>query len=241
MKKVNKIISIVALASMIFSSTAFAHKGRLDSNQGHKDNKNVSGLGSYHYHCNDSPAHLHKNGVCPYANGYSASTSSSSKSTSNSSKSNSSSASSAQSVSTPAPAPTPKIVATNLRTFVNGYEIPTFSHSDLGGAYIIAEDMVNYGFDTSWNDATKTLTIKTNNEKTLIPMDMSYYKQFNAGTKFFDIKDNYIDVVLDNGTYTYHPQSYNCGGYMAISADELKMFGYWLWDNDNQAVNLWTR
>ena len=46
-----------------------AHSGRTDSRGGHKDNKNKSGLGSYHYHCGGHPAHLHPNGVCPYANG----------------------------------------------------------------------------------------------------------------------------------------------------------------------------
>ena len=48
---------------------AEAHSGRTDANGGHRDNKNKSGLGSYHYHCNGHPAHLHTNGVCPYAVG----------------------------------------------------------------------------------------------------------------------------------------------------------------------------
>lgn len=43
-----------------------AHSGRTDSNGGHKDNKNASGLGFYHYHCGGYPAHLHDGGVCPY-------------------------------------------------------------------------------------------------------------------------------------------------------------------------------
>ncbi|WP_138311747.1 MULTISPECIES: YHYH domain-containing protein [unclassified Clostridium] len=46
-----------------------AHSGRTDANGGHRDNKNASGLGSYHYHCGGHPAHLHPNGVCPYAGG----------------------------------------------------------------------------------------------------------------------------------------------------------------------------
>ena len=46
---------------------AEAHPGRTDANGGHRDNKNVSGLGSYHYHCGGHLAHLHENGVCPYA------------------------------------------------------------------------------------------------------------------------------------------------------------------------------
>ena len=51
---------------MITATTAFAHSGRTDSSGGHHDNKNKSGLGSYHYHCGGHPAHLHENGVCPY-------------------------------------------------------------------------------------------------------------------------------------------------------------------------------
>jgi hypothetical protein len=43
-----------------------AHSGRTDGQGGHKDNKNKSGLGSYHYHCGGYPAHLHTNGQCPY-------------------------------------------------------------------------------------------------------------------------------------------------------------------------------
>lgn len=48
---------------------AQAHSGRTDASGGHRDNKNASGLGSYHYHCGGYPAHLHPNGVCPYAGG----------------------------------------------------------------------------------------------------------------------------------------------------------------------------
>ncbi len=46
--------------------TAEAHSGRTDGDGGHRDNKNVSGLGGYHYH-HGYPAHLHTGGVCPYA------------------------------------------------------------------------------------------------------------------------------------------------------------------------------
>lgn len=53
--------------------TAEAHSGRTDASGGHKDNKNKSGLGSYHYHCGGHPAHLHTGGVCPYSSDASAS------------------------------------------------------------------------------------------------------------------------------------------------------------------------
>lgn len=53
---------------IITNSLVFAHSGRTDSSGGHRDNKNKSGLGSYHYHCGGNPAHLHPNGICPYKN-----------------------------------------------------------------------------------------------------------------------------------------------------------------------------
>lgn len=64
-----KIISILLIVLSIISIgiIAYAHSGRTDSSKGHKDNKNKSGLGSYHYHCGGHPAHLHANGVCPYS------------------------------------------------------------------------------------------------------------------------------------------------------------------------------
>ena len=68
MKKFRKAgILILALMFVISQSLVVsAHSGRTDSSGGHHDYKNVSGLGSYHYHCGGHPAHLHKNGVCPY-------------------------------------------------------------------------------------------------------------------------------------------------------------------------------
>lgn len=71
MKKFFKKISIYTMTAMLAFSTVpgtvQAHSGRTDSSGGHHDNKNVSGLGSYHYHCGGHPAHLHSGGVCPYS------------------------------------------------------------------------------------------------------------------------------------------------------------------------------
>lgn len=90
MKKKLKLISKLVIMLMIANgSVAFGHSGRTDANGGHKDNKNASGLGSYHYHCGGNPAHLHDNGGCPY-NSSAKSSSGNSSSNSNSSNSNSS-------------------------------------------------------------------------------------------------------------------------------------------------------
>lgn len=67
-KKIIK-ISLIVFCIFIMPITVFAHSGRTDSSGGHRDNKNKSGLGSYHYHCGGYPAHLHDGGVCPYTGG----------------------------------------------------------------------------------------------------------------------------------------------------------------------------
>ena len=63
----HRMLCISAALMLALCGTASAHGGRLDSRNGHKDRKNKSGLGSYHYHCYGKPAHLHRGGVCQYA------------------------------------------------------------------------------------------------------------------------------------------------------------------------------
>ena len=69
MKRFVKSLIAITLCLLLISGntiTVFAHSGRTDSSGGHRDNKNRSGLGSYHYHCGGYPAHLHSGGHCPY-------------------------------------------------------------------------------------------------------------------------------------------------------------------------------
>lgn len=90
MKSTKLKITTLLMSILIISSsiTANAHSGRTDANGGHKDNKNKSGLGSYHYHCGGHEAHLHTNG-CPYGN-KPATSNNSNNSTSKTNKSNTS-------------------------------------------------------------------------------------------------------------------------------------------------------
>ena len=59
-------VGLVILSFCFANVFVYSHSGRTDANGGHRDNKNKSGLGSYHYHCGGYPAHLHDGGKCPY-------------------------------------------------------------------------------------------------------------------------------------------------------------------------------
>lgn len=95
-KNRGKIVSIllILLSFISIQINTYGHSGRTDSNGGHKDNKNKSGLGSYHYHCGGHPAHLHANGVCPYTSSSQSNKNSRSNSSSSSSKNSNPSSSS---------------------------------------------------------------------------------------------------------------------------------------------------
>ena len=66
MKKMLHLLLCLMLCIACIPNVTLAHSGRTDSSGGHHDNKNKSGLGSYHYHCGGYPAHLHDDGYCPY-------------------------------------------------------------------------------------------------------------------------------------------------------------------------------
>ena len=50
-KALNIIVIMLWIIGLVIvvSTSAFAHSGRTDASGGHRDNKNVSVLGSYHY------------------------------------------------------------------------------------------------------------------------------------------------------------------------------------------------
>lgn len=81
MNKIKKFITVILCVSLLLPyNVSLAHSGRTDSNGGHHDYKNASGLGDYHYHHGYGP-HLHPGGVCPYSSSASSSSSSSAKKT----------------------------------------------------------------------------------------------------------------------------------------------------------------
>ena len=77
MKKFRVLCFLMIFCIVSSCSFAFAHSGGLDSNGGHHDYNNKSGLGYYHYHCWGYPPHLHPGGVCPYRGGTTSSNNSS--------------------------------------------------------------------------------------------------------------------------------------------------------------------
>lgn len=116
------------------------------------------------------------------------------------------------------------ILATDMRLFINGNEVPAFAYSGPGeGLYFIIEDLKDYGFDIAWDPSARTVTAHLNPDKPVTPIPLDIYKGYPAGSIFMPIeKDTALSagVSLGKTTYTFK-HVYSLNGYTAVSADEL--------------------
>ncbi len=127
------------------------------------------------------------------------------------------------------------IYFTDKTTYINNAEIPTLSYNKK--PVIVAEDLKDYGFDVTWNEKDKKLTIKYNKNKKMNPVSTDYYKNKNNKKAFSVIKNNDVKVFLNDGLKEYEIKDvYNVNGYMCIALSALSDIYDIKWsDNNNRA------
>ena len=221
MKKTTiKKIAISVLLALAMILTAYAHSGRTDSNGGHKDNKNVSGLGSYHYHCGGYPAHLHPNGVCPYTSN-------------NTSTSKPASKPATQPGKTPAAGDSlGNVLYSDITAYINGYSIPVSNIE--GYAHISVEDLQHYGFDVVWNEKDNTLKVERNKSKAIQALPA---EKIPNGKKPGDIKEKYVSSDVKVYLSGELIDSYSTNGHMFMNFELLKKYGTVTWENSTRKLN----
>lgn len=243
-KNITRIISTI-LAVTMCSVTSFAHSGRTDANGGHRDNKNKSGLGSYHYHCGGYPPHLHPNGVCPYGRSSSStstktSTSGTSSSYSTSNKTNTSLSKAYSGYTSSAsyvPATTnnsysasaytntnkpilKKVYLSCYHGEVNGEPIYLYNIEGDSRYYIIAEALEDYGFDVKWVEEWNTLYITKNNKAPKHHTLPTSHETLYLGA----YKNSDYALRLLGNNFNYEAESYSLGGSMLVPISELKCY-----------------
>lgn len=235
-----RIVSILLIMTLI-GVNSYAHSGRTDSNGGHRDNRNKSGLGGYHYHCGGYPAHLHTNGICPY------SSSSSSKRRKNSSSSNSKKSTSSSSSSLKTTKTVPKSISvTSIQINENIEDI------EVGKSKILTATI------TPSNATNKNITWKSSNESIATINSIGEVVAKSSGTvnitaissngKTSTIKINVKQALknennmtkitnknstINNNTTTSNQEEENIlGGIVALGL--LGGGGYWLYKKDKK-------
>lgn len=130
------------------------------------------------------------------------------------------------------------IYYTNIRTFINGYEVPTFSYNGTHPhAVIVAEDLANYGFEVTYNSDTQTLYAKYNEDKQITPIPLDSYIGKDGQKAFSIVNGSNIKVVVDDGTEQHNiTDTYNVNGYMCMSVDELQKIYDFQWNESDKAA-----
>jgi len=108
----------------------------------------------------------------------------------------------------------------------------------MGKIVLIAQDLTNYGFDASYNDETRTLTLSYNPEKTYSPMSVEEYKG-KEGTAAFPVgnTDIKIEIIKDGQSFILE-NSYNTNGYMCLFLDDLLNIYEVLWNQDEMKAEI---
>ncbi len=216
MKKFLKSIAIAISLSLSLSVVSFAHSGRTDEYGGHHDYKNISGLGSYHYH-HGYPAHLHPNGVCPYDTPPAETAE--------------------QAPTSTAPAATPsatpaekKTAVSDIQAYINFVFIPSFNYE--GSTYIVAEDLSQYGYDVVWDGTARTLKIARKADKAVIASEAS-----NPSVSYTIEASDVTTLLYNKDTNGYDTiTSYNIGGKTIVKITDIG--GGATWDPVERIIDI---
>ncbi len=131
------------------------------------------------------------------------------------------------------------LYSTDFKVYINGFEIPTFCYKGKSNYLaVIAEDLVHYGFNISWDDESKLLTVNYDADKNLDPMNMEPYREYGSGRPILPIYKlgSAVELNYKDNSYTFN-NIHDLSGYIAVSADELsEMAKIRLWDNDTGSL-----
>lgn len=129
------------------------------------------------------------------------------------------------------------IYYTDMRTFINGTELPTFVYNGITPhAVIIAEDLASCGFDTFYNAEDKTLTVHYNSDKPINPIAVDSYKN-RSGEKAFSTVPTGARIIFDLGGKSFEPHDIYCvDGYICLSVDEFANIYDFVWNGEQNAA-----
>ena len=127
--------------------------------------------------------------------------------------------------------PIGNVLHTDIKAYVNDYEIPCYNIE--GNIVVVAEDLVNYGFNVAWDSIAREVDITFNSESKITPLKVVPSNE-KPGTVAFPYV--YTDIIsLVNGRFV---SSSNIKGYLCIPMEELSVYGSYVWDGNARTVKL---
>lgn len=117
----------------------------------------------------------------------------------------------------------------DVNGFADGYPIPVYSYMDY--PYILARDLLGYGFDVVYDEGSRSVTVERNTSKAMYP----YSKAGNS-----ENKTKLLGKILKSDIKVYikgeEIPSYNMNGNMLICMDDLYRFGKVNWYEDSKTI-----
>lgn len=123
---------------------------------------------------------------------------------------------------------------TDIIATINGYQLQSYNVN--GYTYICVEDLIYYGFDVSYDNNTRTLSVKRN-------YGITWINPQGTNPNFWDIgelKSRKSILYTDINTYVNDQWvgSSNINGRTIISFNELGRFGTVEYNNDRREISL---
>lgn len=125
------------------------------------------------------------------------------------------------------------VLSTDIRAFINGYEIPSYNIS--GRLGIVAEDLSGYGFSVEWNGERRTLSIRRDESAAYAPLSVQPTPQEPIGTPVLPVL--HTDIVTDFDGETV--ESFNIDGRTIVYFSELARYGSHAYD-DNVRMSMFS-
>ena len=125
------------------------------------------------------------------------------------------------------------VVYSDISAYINHYPIPSYAYE--GGTVVVAEDLRNYGFDVTYDNNSRTLSITPNRYATVLTGMGTVYKHGNKlGQHFADALYSDINVYF-NGSWI---PSCAINGYTMVKLEDLASSGAgtsFTWDGSTKA------
>ncbi len=132
---------------------------------------------------------------------------------------------------------------TDMRTFINGYEVPTLMryNGQQAQTLVFVKDLAGYGFDVQYNAAERSVMVTYNGDKAVIPVNAAGYKGKNGERAFSIIQGSDIQVYMNDGAKVNKLENvYNVNGNMCVAVSELGALYDFSWDPDARLSNIYT-
>ena len=120
------------------------------------------------------------------------------------------------------------VLNTDIKTFINGHRIPSYNINNRSA--VLIKDLVNYGFNSVYNDQTRTSSVTFNPSKRVTPLTDFDETTGLVGTVAF--RYVYTDIVaFVNGNRV---ESFNIKGNLAIFFADLRDYGTFSWSESTR-------